>query len=602
MAKFLGLTGLTQVVTNIKDWANGLFVTKSRTVNGKPLSDNITLDASDVGAIPASQKSAVNGVASLDSSGKVPSTQLPSYVDDVIEGYLSDGKFYEEEDHTTEITGESSKIYVDLHSENSYRWGGTTFVEISKGITLGETASTAFAGDKGKVAYDHSQAAHAPANAEANVQSDWNEDDTGSDAYIKNKPTALPADGGNADTVNGHTVEANVPADAEFTDTTYNTGTDSVAGITKLYGATGENADGAMTQAAVTTALGNYALKTEIPTAVSELENDAGYQNASQVSSAITAGLTGYAKTSDLPTKVSDLTNDAGYLTEVPSEYVTDTELTEKGYQTSAQVQTAISEVTADILKKVDIAQGVENAGKVLGIDSDGNVTPVEGTGGGSGGNNSSADPLAGKHILFAGDSLVSGLGWKGGFANCLQEDHPTAIITNVAEAGALLTYAPDRPWIKQQLQENIAGKDILIFDGGFNDIIYPGKVMGTVPDDIAFNSNPATVADAFAAWLWPVREANPTMDIFYIIPCMYRSTQTGGTNTSVVNEFAEILKTICGYYSVGVIDLRFNGRVPLYSPFGGTTNPYMYDSLHPNELGYRKLAPFIDHEICKYY
>lgn len=225
----------------------------------------------------------------------------------------------------------------------------------------------------------------------------------------------------------------------------------------------------------------------------------------------------------------------------------------------------------------------------------------VEGSSG-NGGNNSSADPLAGKNILFAGDSLVSGFGWAGGFANCLQEDHPTAIITNVAEAGALLTYAADRPWIQQQLQENIAGKDILIFDGGFNDIIYPGKVMGTVPDDIAFNSNPTTVADAFAAWLWSAREANPTMDIFYIIPCMYRSAQTGGINTSVGNEFVEILKTICGYYSVGVIDLRFNGRVPLYSPLGGTTNPYMYDSLHPNELGYRKLAPFIDHEICKCY
>lgn len=214
----------------------------------------------------------------------------------------------------------------------------------------------------------------------------------------------------------------------------------------------------------------------------------------------------------------------------------------------------------------------------------------------------SSSDPLAGKNILFAGDSLVSGLGWEGGFANCLQEDHPTAIITNVAEAGALLTHASDRPWIAQQLGENIAGKDILIFDGGFNDIIYPGKVMGTVPDDIAYNSNPTTVADAFATWLWLAREANPTIDIFYIIPCMYRSTQTGGTNTSVVNEFAEILKTICGYYSVGVIDLRFNGRIPLYSPLGGTANPYMYDSLHPNELGYRKLAPFIDHEICKCY
>lgn len=102
--------------------------------------------------------------------------------------------------------------------------------------------------------------------------------------------------------------------------------------------------------------------------------------------------LSGYALKAEIPTAVSQLTNDSGYLTEVPNEYVTDTELTEKGYQTasqvetaitekgyqtSAQVQTAISEVTADILKKVDIAQGVENAGKVLGIDSDGNVTPV---------------------------------------------------------------------------------------------------------------------------------------------------------------------------------------------------------------------------------
>lgn len=57
--------------------------------------------------------------------------------------------------------------------------------------------------------------------AEVNVQSDWNVTNTTSDAYIKNKPTALLADGGNADTVNNHTVETNVPADAVFTDTVY---------------------------------------------------------------------------------------------------------------------------------------------------------------------------------------------------------------------------------------------------------------------------------------------------------------------------------------------------------------------------------------------
>lgn len=57
--------------------------------------------------------------------------------------------------------------------------------------------------------------------AEQNVQADWNVTDVNSDAYIKNKPTTLPADGGDSDTVNGHTVEANVPADAKFTDTVY---------------------------------------------------------------------------------------------------------------------------------------------------------------------------------------------------------------------------------------------------------------------------------------------------------------------------------------------------------------------------------------------
>ena len=57
--------------------------------------------------------------------------------------------------------------------------------------------------------------------AEANVQSDWNISDMSSDAFIKNKPTSLPANGGNAETVNGHTVGTNVPANAIFTDTIY---------------------------------------------------------------------------------------------------------------------------------------------------------------------------------------------------------------------------------------------------------------------------------------------------------------------------------------------------------------------------------------------
>lgn len=185
-------------------------VPTTRTINGKALSSNISLSASDIGAIPTSQKGAASGVAELDSSGKVPSTQLPSYVDDVHE-FNNRAAFPK--------TGETGKIYIAKDTNKTYRWSGSTYVEIASGLALGETSSTAYRGDYGKIAYEHSLKAHAPSNAEANVQSDWSVSDTSSDAYIKNKPTSMPANGGNADTVNGHSVQSDVPANAVFTDT-----------------------------------------------------------------------------------------------------------------------------------------------------------------------------------------------------------------------------------------------------------------------------------------------------------------------------------------------------------------------------------------------
>ena len=69
--------------------------------------------------------------ADLD-NGKIPSSELPSYVDDVIEGYYHDNKFYEDEQYTTEISGERGKIYVSLDTNKSYRWS-TVFIEITSG-------------------------------------------------------------------------------------------------------------------------------------------------------------------------------------------------------------------------------------------------------------------------------------------------------------------------------------------------------------------------------------------------------------------------------------------------------------------------------------
>lgn len=86
----------------------------------------------DSNFLDVTQKGSANGVASLDNTGKVPSSQLPSYVDDVVEGYYYNGKFYTDSAHTQLITPETGKIYVDIDTSKAYRWSGSTYVEISQ--------------------------------------------------------------------------------------------------------------------------------------------------------------------------------------------------------------------------------------------------------------------------------------------------------------------------------------------------------------------------------------------------------------------------------------------------------------------------------------
>ena len=92
-----------------------------------------------------SEKGSANGVAELDQNGKVLSSQLPSYVDDVVE-YQNRAAF--------PYYGEAGKIYVAIDTNLTYRWTGNTYVQISSSLALGETSSTAYRGDRGKIAFD----------------------------------------------------------------------------------------------------------------------------------------------------------------------------------------------------------------------------------------------------------------------------------------------------------------------------------------------------------------------------------------------------------------------------------------------------------------
>lgn len=129
---------------------------------------DVVLDAADVGAptstyVNEQLDTKANSIAVTQAlstkadlvGGVIPANQLPSFVDDVLE-YANLGSF--------PVVGEASKIYIEFDTNKTYRWGGSSYVEIGGGVALGETAQTAYRGDRGKIAYDHSLSQGNPHN------------------------------------------------------------------------------------------------------------------------------------------------------------------------------------------------------------------------------------------------------------------------------------------------------------------------------------------------------------------------------------------------------------------------------------------------------
>lgn len=149
----------TSVSAHIGNTANPHKVTKaqiglanvenksSAQIRSEITKENVT-NALGYTPIDESRIGAANGVASLDASGRIPASQIPGGFDN-IEEYDNLAAF--------PTTGEEGKIYVAKDTNLTYRWTGSQYVEISPSLALGETATTAYRGDRGKVAYDHSQ-------------------------------------------------------------------------------------------------------------------------------------------------------------------------------------------------------------------------------------------------------------------------------------------------------------------------------------------------------------------------------------------------------------------------------------------------------------
>ena len=277
--------------------------------------DTLNLDST---YIAVTQKGAANGVAELDSSGKVPSTQLPSYVDDVLE-YTAKSNF--------PSTGEAGKIYVDTSTNLAYRWGGSTYTEISPSIALGTTSSTAFRGDYGNTAYTHATAKGSAftsglykiaTNAQGHV--------TAATAVAKSDITSL-----------------GIPAQ----DTTYSAATTSTAGLMST--ADKSKLDGIETGANKTTVDSTLS-----STSTNPVQNKV-------VNTAISALNTLVGDTS-VATQITSAINDAGFLT-------VDLNNTESGVAPFTNSDMLGGLPASSYLQVADFPQALTDAGVVKSVD-----------------------------------------------------------------------------------------------------------------------------------------------------------------------------------------------------------------------------------------
>lgn len=129
------LTAETNDLTSAVTWANvpDANITQSSVTQHQAALSVTESQISDLGTyIPASEKGAASGVATLDSGGLVPTSQLPSYVDDVLE-YTNYAGF--------PATGETGKIYVDLATGDIYRWSGSAYVQINDAVSSADQAT-----------------------------------------------------------------------------------------------------------------------------------------------------------------------------------------------------------------------------------------------------------------------------------------------------------------------------------------------------------------------------------------------------------------------------------------------------------------------------
>ena len=260
-------------------------VNTSTKVNGHALTGDVTVSKTDVGLgnvtndaqVKRTEMGAASGVATLGTDGKVPSSQLPSYVDDVLE-YTNLSSF--------PSTGESGKIYVAQDTNKTYRWSGSAYTEISSSIVVGTTTGTAFDGKSG---YDHvnnTSNPHGVTKAQVGL------------GKVGNFKAVSTVDSQGLTDKEKSNARANIGAGTSSFSGSYNDLTNKPTIPTVNNATLTIQKNGTTVNTFTANASSNVTANITVPTNVSELTNDAGYTTNTGTVTSVKVGSTSYSPSS----------------------------------------------------------------------------------------------------------------------------------------------------------------------------------------------------------------------------------------------------------------------------------------------------------------
>lgn len=210
-------------------------------------------------------------------------------------------------------------------------------------------------------------------------------------------------------------------------------------------------------------------------------------------------------------------------------------------------------------------------------------------------------DPLAGKKILIAGDSVAYGYGWPGGFKNLIEENFPGAETMNASFSGATLAGQQILNQISTTINNAGFMPDIAILDGGWNDLMQ-GTPIGTVDfNQFVLTWGESTILEMMETIFYQFRKLFPSIAVIYFV--MYKiqpfSSETIMPGYTKQRDFVENVKLLCDKYGVTCVDFWDNSCI--VPDIEANRVKYMADFLHINEAGYRAIWPLLREKLKIY-